>query len=404
MTGLRLAPFLAAAAAAALLAGCAPAPGRDAVGKGEAPAIRVLLVGDTSFGENYQRDVKAGGGVDILERRGYDYPLSRVKPLLAGADLVVANLETPLTAPGQSALAGRKQYVHWSDPEKAPAALVRHNIKAACLANNHAMDYGKAGLESTLAALARHGIGHYGAGGDEAAAEGPLRVELGAGAGKVRLAFLGGFEHHAVYDEDYRFYARGEQPGVRRLDLDRLCADIDRLRRDEPGTFVVVTPHWGRDYGAVRREQVDGAHRLVDAGADLVAGSGAHHFQSAELYRGRWVLYNLGNFVFNSPGRYARARSHGMSLAAELRFPADGRGGAPRLRLYPLLSDNLRTGYRPAPAGAGDIAEAREALERGRVGGKDFAARARDGRDGFGRYFELGPAVVAEPRPAEVAP
>ncbi len=375
-----------------LLFGCNGGPGRkrSAAVKGPASAAQrsVLFIGDTSFGENYQREIKDLGGVDLLERRGYDWSLSRVKPLLHASDLVIANLETPLTARGKSPLTGLKKYIHWSHPEKAPAALRRHHIDVVSLANNHAMGYGIQGLADTLKALKKAGISHYGAGHNDHAAAKPYRHEMMVGGTELQLAVIGAYEYRRKYDETYRFYAGGNLPGVQPLD-DRLAVAVERFRRENPRSFLVVTPHWGRNYGWRREREEAAARRIIDSGADLVIGHGAHHFQGIERYKQRWILYNIGNFMFNSSGRYAEKKSHACSLAVQLRLREERGKLRWRLCLCPLLTDNLRTGYRSRFLSAAEFEAARGVMARRSPVPADWRRRATAGRDAFGRYVEL---------------
>ncbi len=378
---------LAGLLTAAVLWGCGPDPGEPQPAR---TGYNVLFVGDTSFGENYQQAAKASGGTDVLARKGYDWPLSRLKALLGSSDLIIANLETPLTRRPKSNLEGLKKYLHWSDPEEAAAALARHKISVVSLANNHTLDYGAEGLGDTLLALKKHGIASYGAGKGDLAAAGPYRHRFPVGGRRRELAVIGAFEYRSKYDETYRFYASGNRAGVHPLDMDRLSVQIERLKRKDPELFVVVTPHWGRNYGWRRERETLAARRMIDAGADLVIGHGAHHFQAIERYKGRWIVYNLGNFVFNSQGRYAENKSHAASLAAQLRLRTVAGKLCWSLRCYPLLSDNLRTGYRPRLLSSREFASARGVLVRRSPNPADWRSRAVAGRDGIGHYVELG--------------
>jgi len=100
----------------------------------------ILLLGDTSFGENYQFDVAGHGGLNLLKINGYDYCTLKVTPLLANAKTIIANLETPLTNSLKSPYKGIKKYLHWGDMQKTPASLLKIGIKTVSLANNHAAD------------------------------------------------------------------------------------------------------------------------------------------------------------------------------------------------------------------------------------------------------------------------
>jgi poly-gamma-glutamate capsule biosynthesis protein CapA/YwtB (metallophosphatase superfamily) len=371
--------------------GCAgPQPGPPASPAAKkAAGVRILFVGDTSFCEGYQRRLKAAGKGSVLERRGYDYHLSRLDPLLRGAHLVIANLETPLTRRARSALDGKKRYIHRSDPEKAPAALVRHNIRAVSLGNNHAMDYGPDGLRDTLAALKRHGIRHYGAGLDEAGAVRPLTESVRVAGREFRLAVIGGFELRDSYADKFRFYARDEKGGVAGLEWDEMAGRIRKLKAADPELFVVVTPHWGANYGYRRERDAEAARRLIEAGADLVIGHGAHHFQTAEIHRGRWILHNIGNFMFNAPGRYQQRRSHAMSLAICLELRPGKETVTAELYCYPLFSDNLRTGYRSRPVNGPEFTTAWDLIRDRCPDPLAFARSVVIGRDEIGHYLKM---------------
>jgi hypothetical protein len=85
--------------------------------------ISILFVGDTSFGENYPNTP------ELLVEKGYDYPLEKVAPLLADTDLVIANLETPITNLEGSPLQRMKAYIHHTDVELAPKFFKKYNLK-----------------------------------------------------------------------------------------------------------------------------------------------------------------------------------------------------------------------------------------------------------------------------------
>ena len=93
-----------------------------------------IFAGDTSFGENYQERIKQTGGESILDRFGYEYGPKKLKPIMKNADFVVMNLETPITDCKQSSFEGQKDYIHWTDKEKAPKTLIEHNVSLVSLA------------------------------------------------------------------------------------------------------------------------------------------------------------------------------------------------------------------------------------------------------------------------------
>ena len=336
--------FLSGAVGAALVQ-----PGGQGMAHAEAaaPGFHVLFGGDTNFAESYAPRAAAA--------RGYSRPLSALAPVLKRADLAIVNLETPLTAlrtPPHPA----RDYVHWSDPVLAPAALRAAGIDAVGLANNHAMDFGPQGLDDTLAAAGRQGLASFGAGRDRAAAAAPLLRDLTPG-GRRRgaLAVFGLFEHRRRYADDYGFYAGDGRPGANRLSPSRFARDVAALRRRVADAYVVAFVHWGKNYAWRTDEQRDTGRALIDAGADLVIGHHGHAMQEVERYRDRWILYGIGNLMFNAPGRFDRhPETPPFSLLVDLGFAW---AGPPRLKAYPILSDNRRTGYRPRLATGAEAAQ-----------------------------------------------
>jgi len=337
--------------------------------------MTILFGGDTAFGESYGDQQK-----QLLRECGYDYPLAKLKPLMELADFSVLNLETPVCHPLQSPLEGKGAYIHWTHWEQAPATLQAHGVRLVSLGNNHGFDYGIAGLEESFRSLQRHQIEWIGAGTNRAEAVRPWVAELDIAGQRQYLAVLAGFEYQHSYRMRYRYsYATRKQPGMARLEPAILARQINALKARYPGIYIVVFPHWGQNYAWREPKQAEAARRLIDAGADLILGHSAHRFQQIEQYRGRWIVYSLGNFMFNSPGGYAQTHSPPYSLVALLTF----RGQAKSLKLYPILSDNNRTGYQPRPL---DPAEFDDAVRILRGNSPDLQPRL--GEDRAGRHLE----------------
>jgi poly-gamma-glutamate capsule biosynthesis protein CapA/YwtB (metallophosphatase superfamily) len=349
-------------------------------------AERAVLVfaGDTAFGESYRLAAEAPA---LSGDKRYLPSMAALLPLLAGGREVLVNLETPLARPGASAVED-KPYVHWADPEKAVGALKAAGVTAVGLANNHSMDQGYAGVDETLERLRKAKIRFGGAGENRLSAELPLLWRVPVGKRTVDVAVFFGFEYRKSYAEKYRFYAGEKSPGVAELDASRLEAAILKARGADPGALLVVFPHWGKNYGWKSEAQARLARRLVDAGADLVIGHGAHRFQEIESYRGKWILYGLGNFAFHSPGRYDRKSSHSYSLVARLEL-SDSKGEVQKtLRLYPVQSDNTLTGFRSRPVTAREFEEA-ENLVMGHTEGEEAKGRVRAGKDSLGFHLRV---------------
>lgn len=345
---------------------------------------KVLFVGDTDFGESYRKLDD-----DIL-KNGYDFGFEKVKPFLDAADLVIANLETPICDPAtlESPFDGKKDYIHWAHVEKAPEYLKKYNIRTVNLANNHTLDYGIPGLKQTFETLAKNDMTGFGAGMTQAEAERPFETTFTLGERQVRLAVFGAFEHSLRYETMYSFYAKGDLPGAAMLDAERTSQLVREYRAANPDAFVIVYPHWGGNYAWKTRKQGPIAKAVLDAGADAVIGHGAHTLQQIERIAGKTVIHNVGNFVFTSPGRYRKYKVTPYGLAALVRFAPD-KDGALRAdaRLYPIHTDNRVVKYQPRPLTDEEFAGLRTTLAE--KSGEGFAKRVGTGKDALGNFFAV---------------
>jgi UDP-N-acetylmuramoyl-tripeptide--D-alanyl-D-alanine ligase len=325
--------------------------------------LEILLLGDTGFGENYQKELERAGRENILKTRGYDAPLSGMRDLLVSADLVVANLETPITDIERSPLAGKKPYVHWGDVNKTPTHLLSHNIDVVTLANNHTFDYGGAGFDQTLAVLEARGLTAVGGGADLEAAGQPLIVKADVDGRQLTLAMIAAYKGR---DQAWGSpFATAERGGLNPLDPASMGPRIARIRDEHPDAFVIVLPHWGANYKWRGKTQRMLAVELLSAGADLIVGHGAHMIQEIEKRRKRWIVYSLGNFMFNSPGRYARYEAPPYSFVGRLVLEPEGRRGlTKRLQLLPIVSDNRLTDYNPRFVTQAEFDDVKSLLDR----------------------------------------
>ncbi|MDI3341647.1 MAG: CapA family protein [Sphaerobacter sp.] len=276
---------------------------------------------------------------------------------LRRADLVIANLEMPLSTRGY-------RVPKHSNLRSDPAIIddVRSmGVHAVTLANNHMLDYGPPAMFDTLAACERAGILHCGAGADLEAASRPawlhhgdlriallsvactLPVESEAGPGKPGIAPLRvGFSFEI--DANLLVEQPGTMPIVRSWavaeDQDRVCAQIAALK--EQADAVIVGIHWGVPaywlspyQGLLAEYQRPLGHALIEAGADVVCGHHSHSLHPIELYQGKPILYSLGNFIFEGP----RAFMEPESLIVRVTF-----GPEPAVELVPVLVDEAGFG------------------------------------------------------------
>ncbi|MGK5520221.1 CapA family protein [Micromonospora sp. URMC 107] len=214
-------------------------------------------------------------------------------------DARLVNLETAVTGRGQHAPA---KAIHYRMHPANLACLTAARLDVCALANNHSLDFGPVGLADTLDALAAAGIATAGAGPDEASAWRPARVPLGPG--RDLLVWSVAAPSSGVPPT---WAAAAGTPGVAYLpevsvaSADALAGRIAAVAG--PGDRVLVSVHWGTNWGyEVPPAHVDFAHRLVDAGVDVVHGHSSHHPRPVEVYRDRLVLYGCGDLVDDYEG------------------------------------------------------------------------------------------------------
>ena len=365
------------------------AAGHSNADDGRGKEIDIVILGDTSFGENYHDQLAEVGDEPVLYTRGYDHMIANFAEILRGADFTVANLETAITDRFPSPYHGRKRYIHYANVEKTPQHLQKHGFDLVSLANNHAFDFGAKGLEQTLQLLGERNIETCGAGLDAAGASKPHVQRFEVGQTPFHIAFLCSFEYRESYDERYGFYAGDGKAGVNELATNTVAERVRSLRERYTNLLIVAYPHWGKNYAWANERQRTQAHALIDVGVDLIIGHGSHAVQELERYKGRWIVYSLGNFVFGSKGRYAKHPVPPFGAIATLRLSPSSKGANLVLRLHPIFSNNRVTHYQPRFATRPEFHDLALTLRARSQTGTAFEERVRTGTDDYGSYLEL---------------
>jgi poly-gamma-glutamate capsule biosynthesis protein CapA/YwtB (metallophosphatase superfamily) len=241
--------------------------------------------------------------------------------LLRGGDLTIGNLEVPLTGGGQRA----EKLVAMRAPTSGAAELADLGFDVVSLAMNHALDYGVEGMRDTVVALDAAGVRHAGFGENLAEASSPTvlsvagstlaffslcsALPLGFNATADR-AGIGAIRVRQTFEVDSGFM--DETPGTPPF-VHSSAHEPDVLRAEESirqakahDDFVVVALHWGVPFpflptsqGPLAQYQQPLAHRLIDAGADLIIGHHPHCLHPVEFYKEGLILYSTGNFLFD---------------------------------------------------------------------------------------------------------
>lgn len=235
-------------------------------------------------------------------------PLSALKPLFDSGDVGIANLEIPLTnsrkaTPYKTAaeLKARTQYILKADPEHI-LGIKGAGIDLVSLANNHVMDYGTEGLNQMIGLLTKHNILYTGAG--------PTISEAKEVVSKDNVALLSAQAFMNTGSMMELGPATDKKPGLHALFFNasintktrKYLKDWIAGQRDG-NEIMVVALHWGIEKQTVPTPyQVNLARACIDAGADVVWGHHPHVLQGAELYKGKPVLYSMGNLISKKEG------------------------------------------------------------------------------------------------------
>lgn len=252
---------------------------------GTGKATSITFGGDICFADNYVTMqylyAKPNGLADSIDRKWFE--------IMQNADIATMNNEFVLSDRGTPL--GGKMWTFRGSPQNA----VYYNmlgIDLVSLANNHVYDYGKDAFTDTLNALDSYGIARAGAGQNAAEAQTPYYFLVDG----RKIAFVS-----STRAEKWRMTPEATETSAgvfRCYDNTRL---LEVLRETKQNCdYVVVLIHWGTEgVHTLENVQTDTSHAYIDAGADLIIGAHAHRLQGIEIYNGKAIFYNLGNFWFD---------------------------------------------------------------------------------------------------------
>lgn len=228
-------------------------------------SLTLSVVGDCTLGtdETFDYDTSLNA---YYENYGADYFLQNVKDIFSADDLTIANFEGTLTDSDER----EDKTFAFKAPASYASILTGGSVEAVNTANNHSHDYGEQSFDDTLAALDDAGIVHFGY--DETAVMDVKGIKVG---------LVGIYE---LYDHLER-----EQ---------QLKDNIAKVKADGAQLIVVIF-HWGNETETIPDSNQTTLGRIaIDEGADLVCGHHPHVLQGIETYKGRNIVYSLGNFCF----------------------------------------------------------------------------------------------------------
>ena len=266
--------------------------------------VSFAVAGDVIPHEPVRAAAKAAGDGEP----GWATLFADVADVFEGNDFGFVNLETPV-APAHSK--GTKPFL-FDAPVELPQALKASGIKIVSFANNHVMDQGWAGFTESREHLKEIGLVFAGTSDNAATAWQPVITEAnGITVGWLGMTrWLNGNRNPDKDDQPHVnfFPYPGEANGAPGADEATVLAAVKAARAQ--CDLLVISVHWGIEYAtAPRPEDVDVAHKMMEAGATVIVGAHPHVLQPIETYktqdgRDTVIFYSLGNFLSNQSRSY----------------------------------------------------------------------------------------------------
>ena len=275
-----------------LLASCSKTPKENTNLKHTLPSVTFIAAGDIMLDRGTER---------IVRKKGLEFPFNSISHLVHRYDIAFCNLESIISNRGRPI----KKPITFEADTAFISILKESGFNVINLANNHALDYGRKALSDCMDRLKRVHLYTVGAGINLHKAYRPLIIEKNS----LKIAFL------AYCTIPTGVPVKEHLPHISVFNLDTAISTIKRLR--DTVDFIIVSLHWGIEYQHhPTPEQQKIAHRLIDEGADIIIGHHPHVIQEFELYRGKPIVYSLGNFIFDQRGK---ERNEGILFSCTLK-------------------------------------------------------------------------------------
>lgn len=237
----------------------------------ETDKIKILFTGDLMM-DRYIRT--------LAEKNSYNFILEPLRDTFFKYDLVVSNLEGPITDKASisqySQIGEPKNFIFTMNPQVA-TALYDNNIRLVNIGNNHILNFGDDGLAQTKKYLAGAGVNYFGYTSSQ----------------NVDLAYY-------IFDQnDFKIVFLNYNQFIDKA-KEQTLEDLARIKEKNFADYIVLYTHWGNEYQKQASESIQKlAHEFIDAGVDLIIGTHPHVVEQNEEYAGKQIYYSLGNFVFD---------------------------------------------------------------------------------------------------------
>ena len=236
--------------------------------------LNISLIGDIAF-----------NGLLSYEPEKNKERFADISNVFSNSDIVFANLEFPIKVIDEKN--EYKNIIYYSLPNPTKELLKILNIGCVSIANNHVYDCKMSGLKATIDILDELGIYHTGAGWKKEHIE-PVIIEKNG----LRLGFLA-YIDKSTNPKTENF----PELFINYFETENVIKDIKKLKKDIDK--IIISIHWGADYSYYpTSKQVELAHKIVDAGADIIMGHHPHTIQPYELYKEKYIFYSLGGLTY----------------------------------------------------------------------------------------------------------
>ena len=242
----------------------------------------VLLVGDIMLDRGVE---------DLIEQNSIYYPFQKISHFLRGIDTVFGNLEGPVVNNPPEFPVNSLKFAF--NPEVIKG-VSWSNFNLFSLTNNHTPDMGKEGLEETKEWLKKYGINFVG-------------DPLSGSSDNLNSSFLRDNITFLAFNQIFPFMDKEEE----------MIKAIKTVKYLNPDNFLIVSLHWGEEYKLINSPaQQRLAHKIIEAGADLMIGHHPHVVQNIEKYQGKLIYYSLGNFIFDQ--YFSPETQQGLAVGLEI--------------------------------------------------------------------------------------
>lgn len=261
---------------------------------------------------------------EVIQAKEYNKLYNNILPIVQEADISITNLESPLINKGTPI---PKTGPNLKSPPKSIEALKFVGFDMVTLANNHIMDYGAEGLFSTMDICKKNGIEYLGVG---VSLEDAQKIKYKVCKGK-QIAFINVAENEWSTTQE-------NEAGANPLDSVSLFYQINEAKQNADHTILII--HGGHEGYELPSPRMKKLYRyIIDLGVDAVIGHHTHCYSGHEVYKGKPIVYSLGNFLFDSPhNRNNTSWNKGCTITLNIS------GNRINFELHPFYQCNDRVG------------------------------------------------------------